>query len=89
MKILICAILLSLISCNSSSYDDYRHNYMNEVIIIIKIEKTYHKGIVRYYTMTYSHNSIHAGGFDAYKRISFLDSVNKFSIGDTITFIKK
>ena len=89
MKILICAIFILLVSCNISNYDDYHHNYTNEVITITKIENTSNRGIVRYYTITSSHNPIYAGGFDMYKRISFLDSVNKFSIGDTIIFNKK
>ena len=79
MKILICAMFLLLVSCGG-----YTYNYKDEVVIITSIDE-FDNNIVRYYTTTYSRykNPV------VYKHISFLDSVNKFSIGDTVTFIKK
>lgn len=86
MKILICVILLSLVSCN---VDDYRYDNDDtpEVLIVTKVRVTGDKFIARYYTTTYWFKT--AVGYKHYKSVSFLDTVKKFNVGDTIIFNKK
>ena len=63
--------------------------------VITSFKSTQYKDICRYYVSTYGRREKSilfggiAGGVYCYENITFLDSVDRFKIGDTIIFSKK
>lgn len=91
MKKFLFLIALFFISC-SDYEDDFNSPQTN---VATSFTSTEYKDICRYYVTTYGesdyqtfrHGSV--GNMYKYENITFLDSVDKFKIGDTIIFSKK